>query len=504
MNFDGLEVTSTSIAGFSVLPEKELLIKIIQNPDFSGLGDFVFTIEGQLHTKPVNIVYATEVAAIPWYYICRNMQFYHGANVFDVWKKCGGNWEWNETALYAINNLDHSVGDHTIHKNIKRVPANSTLIYFNNELKIIKRKDTLKNRVPLIKIDEAIHNFSLLLKDYLSDNNKNYFLSLSAGFDSRLLLAAMLKFNKRPLMATMGNEDCTDVKIASHIAKDFDLQHEQYALQTSDYFDQQKIETIIKLTSGTKPMRHWHTFFYIENFKFLNNTIHFAGSNGELIRSYYFDKGIIAKMLNITGDFPFQFAIKQKLNRGDKVVIDSLKNNRNKNAVTEIFLSEAPELKFMDRLSYSYCYERVRHFTGKGMALYNHALPTASPFLDTRFLEIKRSLPSKFTLNNLFHKYCINEFCPELMNYAFSENSDNIRNFNSNSYFFKNPVYKDYNMAKYLIKEEPVKNIIFESRYLDAWLTRDNRKDIWLQQNERTISFLVTLHYTSALIHKMQ
>lgn len=500
MNLEGLEVENTSTTGFSVLAEKALLSKILQSPDFCAPGDFVFTVSGRLYQEKITLIYSTEVAAIPWYYTCSRNQLYHGQNVFDVWKKSGAEWEWNQTALYAINNLDHSVDDLTIHKLIKRVPANSTLIFFKNELTILKRKESLLAVQKKVSIEEGIHNFKLLLKDYFSDTHKNYFLSLSAGFDSRLLLASMLHFNIRPSLATMGNEDTTDVRIASAIAKDLGLQHEHFVLNKNDYFDPKKINKIIELTSGTKPMRHWHTYFFIEHFKNLPNTTHFAGSNGEVIRSYYFDKGMLSKLLNYSGNYGFEFAINQKLKRGDQVVIESLKEPEYKKEVQQIFFNEAPELSFMQRLAFSYCKERVRHFTGKGLALYNACLPTISPFLDTRFLEIKASLENKFTLNNLFHKHCIRQLYPDLMKYPFSENSKDICDVNSNTYFLKKLLYKDYNMAHVLLKEEAVKNIIFESRFLDSWINSKQRTAIWNQQNERTISFLVTLHHTAALI----
>ncbi len=504
MNFEGLKVENTSLSGFSVLTENELLLKITTDPDFSALGDFVFSLHGKIKEEEITLIYSTELAAIPWYYSYTDQQFHHGSNVFDVWKKNGQTWQWNETALYAINNLDHSVGDHTIHKEIKRVPPNCTLIYFRNELTISKRVESLKSKSSAVTIDKAIYDFDIIMKDYLTDRNKNYFLSLSAGFDSRLLLAAMLKNEIRPFVATMGYNDSTDVKIAAAIAKDFGLRHENFTLHKNDYFDQQKINNIIRLTSGTKPMRHWHTFFFIEHFRNLENTLHFAGSNGELIRSYYFDKGIISKMLNFSGTFGFEMAIRAKLKRGDNVVIPSLKKEQNHNQVSDIFLNDAPDLAFMSRLAYSYSNQRVRHFTGKGLALYNHSLKTISPFLDKRFLEIKNALPQKFTLNNLFHKHCIHHLCPELMKYPNSENSTSINDYNSNTYFLKKPVFKDYNMAGVLIKEEAVRNIIFESRYLDQWLTNNDRQGIWNAQNERTISFLVTLHHTAALIQNMQ
>ena len=85
-------------------------------------------------------------------------------------------------------------------------------------------------------------------------------LSLSGGFDSRVLLSRLLYHGARPVVGTMGFPSSTDRIVATLIAKAFNLEHRVVELQVSDYLLFAK--EIVRLTGGTKTANHWHTYIY--------------------------------------------------------------------------------------------------------------------------------------------------------------------------------------------------------------------------------------------------
>lgn len=501
MQLRGLQVTSYCFSGYCTQPVQKLIDELIAGNELTVHGDFVLGLEGLLENEPLVLLYNSQVGATPWFYTCHNNQFFHGSNVFDIWKESGIPWEWSRVALYAINNLEHTIGELSIHPQIKRIPPRTKLIFYQGKLNAYSFPDLLAD--PTTQAGDPVEQFRDIVSDYLLAD-KDYFISLSAGMDSRLLLASLLNRGIRPTAATMGNEHCTDVKIAKRITRKFEIAHEHYSLSEADYFNEQAIGEIIHQTSGSKTIRHWHTYFFIDHFRNRKQTVHLAGTNGELVRSYYFNKGILSRILGSANAGLFRNYFKLKLARGDAFVIESLQETIIKKETTSAILGDAPTLPFMKRLDHFYTNQRVRHFTGNGVAIYNHALPTALPFLDERFIRLASGLPRKWKLNDIFHKKCIDALYPALMNFPVDENGTNIRGKDNLLYFTQKKHFIDYNIFGEVMKMAPVKEIILESPFLSDWAHKKERIKIWEEGKQRTISFLLTLHHISNHLKRLE
>lgn len=500
MQLQKIVINRQKLTGFCLKPVSELVSEFLSG-NVTSYGDYTLALEGNFENEQITLLYSSQIAATPYYYTITGNNIYHGNNIFSVWKESGIAWNWDTKALYGINNMEHSSGDLSLHAEIKRMPAHSCLVFFQGKIHITGYEDLLLKKNRPISIEEAIEKYISFTADYCS-TGKDSFISLSAGLDSRLILATLLYHNNFPRVATMGFENSTDVKTAVKIAKDFNLQHTHHELNVVDYFNERKITDIINQTSGSKTVRHWHTYFFINHFKDLTNTLHFAGSNGELVRSYYFDKGILARILNSINGSLFQSYISAKLNRGNQYVINSLKSL--KSVVEEDILTDAPTLPFMERLNHFYSCQRVRHFIGNGIALYNDSFPTALPFLDERFIRIATQLPINYKFNSLFHKSCIKALKPRLLDYPNFENTLNIRNTNTNTYFLRKNQINDYDISKEVFSHSFMKEIIFESPCLDEWVTKKEREVYWLSGKIRTLSFLATLHHISNNIQSLK
>ena len=74
-------------------------------------------------------------------------------------------------------------------------------------------------------IGDLIKYFKSVINNY-----DQFSLGLSGGFDSRLLLALMLKCNIKPIIHTNGDSASGDVKIARDICNKFDIEFENYRM----------------------------------------------------------------------------------------------------------------------------------------------------------------------------------------------------------------------------------------------------------------------------------
>jgi hypothetical protein len=71
----------------------------------------------------------------------------------------------------------------------------------------------------------------------------------------------------------------------------------------------------------------------------------------------------------------------------------------------------------LDQLDRFYTTQRVRHFIGNGLALYQHNIPTVSPFLDSRWIRAAAGLRRADRLGDNFHRFVIGRNLPQLMQY---------------------------------------------------------------------------------------
>ncbi|MBS1627476.1 MAG: hypothetical protein JSR09_06240 [Bacteroidetes bacterium] len=501
MELTNIKIESIVLKGYSSFSKEKIAALLLSQKNCSNIpGDFVIIIDGILHNQSITIIGTSIVSAIPYFYTKHNNKFAHGVSIFEVCKAAQLQWQWDDFSLFCINSIEHTINEHTIHAHIKRIPENSFITYYNHTLTIEKKEAGIKHN-NFKNDNEVLEDYITLCEGYFR-NQKKLLLSLSAGFDSRLLLATALYFGEKPLLATMGNSNATDVIVAKSIANSLNLSHQTIELVAEDYFKEENIFKIINATSGSKTFNHWHTYFFSNYFK---NTelLHLAGSNGELARTYYFDKGIIAKTADKIPINLFDIYFKFKINKSDNYIIPSLLNASHKKKFIAIASIQNTKHGFLNSLDNFYTFERVRHFISNGLALYNCNITTTSPFLDYRFINLCNHIHRHKKLNSIFHKTIINQLQPALMQFGNNNISTSINNFNSNWYFLKEQPTTTYNPVNTIIQSNAVKEIIIESNYLNEWLNQKERIKIWEEKKNRTIYFLLTMHYTSSYIKQL-
>ena len=444
---------SIKLHGYSPEDLSEILARVTAGVKPSSLkGDFILVAEGldAATNKPLTVFVSTVVAAIPYYFYLAESRLIHSTNVFDCCQAAGLLWEWNWEALGQIALFDHVFGDLSLHKSISRIPQASVVKVCNGELEVFKEPfwtELFNGEKHNVKCTDA----TSILLDILSElpTENGYSLSLSAGYDSRLLLACMAHLNRSVTTACMGAPDSTDPRIAQQLAHHEGYDFKLVEIEPVDYVTW--ANDIVKTTSGEKTFQHWHSGIYSKKVGFASSSIHLAGANGEFARSFFFDKGFIAKLLDTL-----------KFSRWDYWL--ALRNSSLRQTAPEIRLAIEPDssfgqmfdarsqmnkvfikgLRFGDGLDRFYTSERVRNFIGLGLALYRSEFTTMSPFLDARFICYAANLKRHDKLANRMHKSVIEQLKPKLLDFPTDESGFPMSSAVKPLYFMEKKSVKKY------------------------------------------------------------
>jgi asparagine synthase (glutamine-hydrolysing) len=282
------------LVGFSPESPLNILAAISNGMKPSSLkGDFILIAEGDdIETGlSLTVFISTVVAAVPYFLHLTESHCVHSENVVDCCLMAELTWEWNWDALAQLALFDSVLGDISLHRFITRIPKASIIKICGNKVEKYHEpfwEELYESFSPCSKLNEA----STVLLGILSElpTTAKLSLSLSAGYDSRVLLACLsyLNLQKNTVTASMGLFDSTDPRIARQLADTVGFDFKRIELNSGDYLTY--ANDILKATSGEKLFCHWHTGIYTKKVGFDPQSIHLAGSNGEFARSYYFDK----------------------------------------------------------------------------------------------------------------------------------------------------------------------------------------------------------------------
>jgi asparagine synthase (glutamine-hydrolysing) len=429
---------------------------------------------------------SSSIGASPWYYtVTSNGELVQGANVFELCAAASMDWEWNTTAISQIALVGHTLGQHTLHRRIFRLPAHARLSVVGGRVALDSVDPLSGWRWDSSELDESFGTLTDAF-DACLPNSQEPILSLSAGFDSRVLLALCLRAGCSPRIVSMGSSDATDVRVARILAQRVGLPLEQIALSSSDYLANG--ERISRVTSGVKTSGDWHTWLYNSQIS-APDRVHLVGSNGEFARTFYSDVLTRSRPFALSGHTGVATWLRLKaLNRLRKLpralwrggpvrlrlVLDSLRVSRD----------EYPQ-RALPCLDTFYAIERVHHFIGSGIACYAQFGKPRSPFLDKRWMKEIAALRRPWKQQNRYHLAVIRKHAPSLLDVPFNRDPDG-----------RAPT--SYSPFAALSKDKEVEELIVESRPLDALLNRGARvaalRDVQASRTD-AVSFLLTMHF---------
>lgn len=476
------------VHGYSPLDPEDLLEAIESGEDISKLsGDFVVV------NPKKGYAISSFLSALPYYYaVGLTGQLVFGANVFDVAKRAGLTWRWNERTIRSLGLYGHSINNDTLCDGVFRIPPASRVSTINGKVSI----EALKVRQFSWDITDSTDNALVELKkafDVCINDSDEVHLSLSSGYDSRLLLALCLSNSIAPKVSVMGNSDSTDVVIAKQICESVGIPLEVIKLDQNDYI---KLgNKISKDTSGVKTACNWHTYIYGLG-KDFSNGVHLVGSNGEFARSFFFDvrkldfvsKRSPSLMMNLywaarLAKRYYKFSAANPLIRkGVRAPIDL--------AFQAKLREHWGATQFLPALDAFYAEQRVRHFIGGGLACYSTHGSPRSPFLDANWIRAAAELARRHKQGNHFHSSSTAALYPRISQFNYNRLPDNTKG-------------ASYSPFSEVVKSSVLTELLIESKYLDRWTSRLDRIKILQDPNcnqEEERNFWMTLHFAGEVV----
>jgi hypothetical protein len=160
------------------------------------------------------------------------------------------NFELNQMAVYDFMMFNHFLFEDTLNKNIKRLPGSSKIIVTENKIEshVLKNWDDLVNIIQNFQEEnEPTHYLNTALNESFSKQEK--ILTLTGGFDSRLLFAGMLKNKHSFKTITWGVKDNLQTKVASELSSQYQINHIDMVLnETFESTISEKFEYLLEKT----------------------------------------------------------------------------------------------------------------------------------------------------------------------------------------------------------------------------------------------------------------
>ncbi len=486
--------TRLDLIGHSPWPPSRLLSALVAGERVGDLpGDFVL-IASRPDGGP-QLIATSVLGTRPYFYLDRPGTPHHGRDLFALARSARLPWRWNLDALRGVAWFGHTVGTHTLHPEIQRVPPASVLIHSGSHWRVTADPfwdDTFGTA--RIGLDDAVDIFDTVLDEQLAHRP---LISLTAGFDSRALLARALAVGLTPDALTMGHGRSTDVVIATRIAEATGLKHSVVQLEAEDYFRHAAL--ITRLTGGTKTIGNWHAFFYCQDRP--PNEPHLVGSNGEFARTFFWDKGVLARGVGLGGRLAARAYWAARIGgraRRMAAFLPFLTPNGRTDAIAfserSLRLVTTTRADGLDVLDRFYATERVRHFIGNGLNLCGYFTAPMSPFLDARVIRAVAALPRTEKLGSNFHRRVIARNAPQLM--AFPVGGTPVRHRAEAGYWRRRQQdWVPYSPMAGVYGDPRTGEILRDSPHIAHFLSAADREHVAVAGATEVQEFLLTLHF---------
>jgi asparagine synthase (glutamine-hydrolysing) len=368
-----------------------------------------------------SIIITSAVGAMHYFYYHCSGRFSHSDRLSDIVRDMHLDWEWDWESVGDLCELESLTQSRTLHKSIKRVPP-STILHFNGQLELRTTRyldtiDTEEKTDPKEAIDACN-------KQVAKWATANPYLSLSGGFDSRVILGSMLSQGIYPTLVTLGCDGTSDLEVARSIGRKYGLDHRLVSLSVNDLLESG--EHIANITNGSKPVSFWHTYLYPKKAEVPQNESFFVGTLGELARSYYFDKGVLSLILDSLSNNAQEYLWRIKLLRHRTFRDDELKHLAPQ--LREQLCPQGLSMRAKRNASYSsgtflaggsryYFEQRVPNFYANGIRMYNDTTMWRSPFHNRDWIRLIWCLDNRWKLGSNWHRLSIQSNYPELLEF---------------------------------------------------------------------------------------
>jgi len=418
---------ATRVHGYCSLSEAEIAGLVARGRArdvINAHGDFAITVESEGTTTLI----ASAFGATQYYYAVVDGELHHGTTVLGVVESAGIPWRWDWATLATVAELEYPLADDTLHADVTRLPSRSVLTFTDGRPTV--------ERVPWEELlpeghatpADTLRGFNEETARWLNDDAV---LSISGGLDSRVLLSALLKAGSRPHCVVMGPPESTDARLSAHLCDHYRLSLERIAFGPKDYLEVGA--QAARLTSGTKPAKHWHTLIYSSRAGLPKDGPFFVGNAGEFLRTFLLDGGLPVTLLDRTGFDGARWVWKHRRRIRGRVFHAPEAHHVRPELSQQLFGSGAPPRHgrledesrrsrgLLGGLDRYYLEHQVRNFGGNGLKLYSASTQWIAPFVSLAFARPAWNLEQRWKLGSRWHRWALRENDPWLLTVPESE-----------------------------------------------------------------------------------
>jgi asparagine synthase (glutamine-hydrolysing) len=505
------------VIGYCDKPEA-MLLHTFRNHDLESLqnlgGEYTLIFQGRNEC----CIITSPIGAMQYFYTVQGDRLFHGDKVVDILKEAILPWRWNWRALGDLCQLENLTNNNTLHPEVHRIPPGSILRFQAGRFDL--RSSIYLDSLPDQHAD-ASEAVASLNEEVATWAGKNPYLSLSGGFDSRVILSSLLSQGIRPHLITMGSEESSDVRVARSIASSFGLEHDLIKISLEDFLNHGS--TISSITNGTKTAWHWHTYLYPLKAAIPSSETFFVGTLGEFARSYYFDKGVVGRLANVVAPYSLERFWKLKLTRHPTFQSDELHHLNAE--FTHQLDAEGIEARsqrlanychggFLKGLTRYYVEQRVPNFYANGIKMYLASSQWRSPFHSRKWLNSIWNLDASWKLGSNWHRYAIDSNLPALLNFPEENGLDKHRMLARAPLFYWTPwmrrtPYVTYDRSASWYREPVIKDYLFSHLdSIDDLIEPAAAKQIVNSHangidRTRTIAFLLTMIHWKQIVKSL-
>lgn len=398
---------------FSTDDRGEMLEKMFRNND---INDFCDKLDGYycgaVYDKISGELYLIidHIGYRPLWYYCNDKKIIFSSDIDWIYRSVvteEENFNVDSDALICLLNFGYILGDRTINKGIRKLLPGHFLKFSREEginisqyysLPIPKNNVSEKDTV-LKDIDSCLTDS--VRKAYEKDKEYGYkhIMTLSGGIDSRVLLFKAWQLGYKTTCITMGEANCTDIRISSEICNDLKQEHFVYELNNGLYLSD--IDSAVEANGGTIMWPGFAHGFQLKNMIDLTEygAIH-SGDCGDVILggSYYegkkklitkgrlnLSRDILAYGKSFDGEFSREFQY-EEINR------------------------------YNNKVLFNY-YNRGVNSAGNGVYATQYFTEGSSPFMSRNLLNLMFSLPYEYTKKHILYFEYLNKYMPHACDY---------------------------------------------------------------------------------------
>ncbi len=310
------------------------------------------------------------------------------------------------------------LGHNTIYKNIKCMKPGEFILmtekkcYFSEYFQYHKtfQKINVKKKNYLVKLDDVINGIFSRLTKKLKD--KNIFVPLSGGFDSRLVLAKLHEHGYKNIKCfSYGLKNNSDALIAKKVSKMMGVEWFFIDIQGTEYryfYNSKEKKDFDKFSDNLQVLPNYQDFLVIKKMKKLKiidkNSVIINGQSGDFNSGNHIPENLF--------NHPNLRNFKQEIKKKHLYPIKSTNNNDNEIYIDRLLdkvikSSENKNIKPFDLFEKWEYEERQSKYVVNGQKVYEfHKINWELPLWDGDFVKFWTTVPGRYRFKqNLFREY---------------------------------------------------------------------------------------------------